>query len=36
MDDDGGDPATVPGVVDHRRRVSERASVRRALAGERE
>jgi glutathione S-transferase len=34
LEDDGVDPKRIPRVVDHRRRVSERAAVRKAIAEE--
>ncbi len=34
LEDDGVDPARIPRVVDHRRRVSERGAVRKAIAEE--
>jgi len=34
LEDDGVDPARLPRVTDHRRRVSERPAVRRAMAAE--
>ena len=34
LEQDGIDPARIPRVVDHRRRVSERAAVRKAIARE--
>jgi glutathione S-transferase len=34
LEQDGVDPKRIPRVVDHRRRVSERASVRKAIAEE--
>ncbi len=34
LEADGVDPARIPRVVDHRRRMSERATVRRAVAAE--
>ena len=34
LETDGVDPSTIPAVMDHRRRVSERAAVRRAVAAE--
>lgn len=34
LEADGVDPATIPRVVDHRRRMSERATVRKAIAEE--
>jgi glutathione S-transferase len=34
LEQDGVDPARIPRVIDHRRRVSERAAVRKAIARE--
>ena len=34
LEGDGVDPAAVPKVVDHRRRMSERAAVRKVVADE--
>jgi glutathione S-transferase len=34
LEDDGVEPARIPRVIDHRRRVSERAAVRKAIAQE--
>jgi glutathione S-transferase len=34
LEQDGVDPYRIPRVVDHRRRVSERAAVRKAIAEE--
>jgi glutathione S-transferase len=34
LEDDGVDPATLPKVIEHRRRMSERPAVRRAIAAE--
>jgi glutathione S-transferase len=34
LEQDGVDPARIPRVIDHRRRVSERAAVRKAIAEE--
>lgn len=34
LEADGVDPATIPRVIDHRRRMSERANVRKAIAQE--
>lgn len=34
LEADGVDPARIPRVVDHRRRMSERPSVKKAIAGE--
>lgn len=34
LEADGVDPARIPRVIDHRRRMSERASVKKAIAGE--
>jgi glutathione S-transferase len=34
LEADGVDPATIPRVIDHRRRMSERATVRKAIAQE--
>jgi glutathione S-transferase len=34
LEADGVDPKTIPRVIDHRRRMSERASVRKAIAQE--
>jgi glutathione S-transferase len=34
LEADGVDPAVIPRVIDHRRRVSERPAVRRAIAAE--
>jgi glutathione S-transferase len=34
LEADGVDPARVPKVIDHRRRMAERPSVRRAIAEE--
>jgi len=34
LEADGVDPSTIPAVMDHRRRISERAAVRRAVAAE--
>jgi glutathione S-transferase len=34
LEGDGVDPSTIPAVVDHRRRMSERAAVRAAVAAE--
>ena len=34
LEDDGVQPARIPRVMDHRRRVSERAAVRQAIAQE--
>jgi len=34
LEGDGVDPSSIPAVIDHRRRVSERAAVRRAVAAE--
>ena len=34
LEDDGVDPARIPKVIDHRRRLSERPGVRRAIAEE--
>jgi len=34
IEGDGVDPATVPNVIDHRRRMSERAAVRRVIAAQ--
>jgi glutathione S-transferase len=34
LEDDGVDPSRIPKVIDHRRRMSERAAVRKAIAEE--
>jgi glutathione S-transferase len=34
LEADGVDPKTIPGVIDHRRRMSERATVKKAIAQE--
>jgi len=34
LEKDGVDPARIPRVIDHRRRMSERPSVKKAIAGE--
>src|SRR3979409_1810474 len=34
LEADGGDPKRIPRVIDHRRRVAERAAVRKAIAEE--
>jgi glutathione S-transferase len=34
LEDDGVDPACIPGVIEHRRRVSDRPAVRKAIAEE--
>jgi glutathione S-transferase len=34
LEDDGVDPARFPAVIEHRRRVSERPAVRKAIAEE--
>lgn len=34
LEDDGVDPARIPAVIDHRRRMSERPAVRKAIAAE--
>ena len=34
LEADGVDPARIPKVIDHRRRMSERAAVRKAIAEE--
>ena len=34
LEQDGVDPARIPRVIDHRRRVSERAAARKAIARE--
>ena len=34
LEADGVDPATIPRVIDHRRRMSERATVKKAISQE--